>query len=468
MKVLLIVHDRNLGKNFFPLGIAYLAAYLRKIGYVVDVYCQDVYHYTEKELYDYLRDNHFDIVGLGFLAAYFHKALKIAQVINSLPDRPFFVLGGHGPSPIPEYMLQKTQADAIVIGEGELAFVDLLEALSKERPLSGVLGLSFWQDGKVVVNERHETVKNLDDLPFPAWDLFPIEHYIASTWPPAGGTDRWMALSASRGCPYRCNFCYRMTPGYRMRSVKNVIDEMRMLIDRYRINFFDFYDETWASSKARVLEFCEAILDLKSQISFGNEIKFGCNGRFNVLDKQLLSTMKEAGCRFINLGLESADQTVLDTMNKKITTEQIIEVARLCKEMGISAGLNVLWGNIGDTRESLKRTLDVLMEYQTYFQCRTFRPPTPYPGSDLYYYALKNGLLKDEDDFFHKHTAYDRMTVNFTSIPDDEFYQLMYEANEITVNAFFDAQADNLLKGLRDLYFGDDYSVRLLSYQQEH
>ncbi len=462
MKVLLIVHDRNLGKNFFPMGMAYLAAFAQQAGHEVKIYCQDVYHYTEKELFDYLCDNHFDVVGVGFLAAYFSKVLKIAEAINALPNRPFFVLGGHGPSAIPEYMLRKTKADAVVMGEGELVLVDLLDALANGREISFVPGLGFRKGNDVFINQRRELISDLDTLPFPAWDLFPMEHYIASPWPPAGGTDRWMSLYASRGCLYRCNFCYRMDPGHRMRSLGNVLEEIKIMIDLYKINFFDFYDELFAPSKRRMIEFCEAISSLNRPISFG------CNGRFNLLDRETLKIMKEAGCRFINFGLESGEQAVLDKMNKKITTEQIIEVTRLCKEMGIYAGLNVIWGNIGDTPESLKKTLAVLMEAETFFMCRTFRPPTPYPGSDLYYHALERGLLKDEEDFFNKHVAYDRMTVNFTDLPDDVFYKMLYEVNEVLIQAYFNTQAEQLLLGLRNLYFDDEYSFRLISYQQRH
>ncbi len=127
MNVLLIAYDNESYIHFFPLGLAYIGSALRNAGHNVTIYNQDLYHYPEDHLTAYLTANHFNVVGVGICGGYYQyrKLLKISEAINVVPNRPFYMIGGHGPSPEPEFFLKKTKADAVVIGEGELTSVDL-------------------------------------------------------------------------------------------------------------------------------------------------------------------------------------------------------------------------------------------------------------------------------------------------------------------------------------------------------
>ena len=445
-----------------PMGEAYLASYVRQFGHEAEIFSQDVFHYSEKQLVDYLSTERFDVIGMGFIAAYYEKALKLSQAINSVPDRPFFVLGAHAPSASPEFMLRKMGADAIALGEAELTLAQLLEALEQGSDLKEVRGLAYLEDDKLVTTGAQHLLKDLDALPFPAWDLLPMEHYLAAQWPPASSTDRCVSVFASRGCPYKCNFCYRIDPRWRARSIENVIAEVRELKDRYNANYFHFDDELFAPGRKRMLAFCEALMDADLGIVWD------CQGHFKSMDREVLQAMKEAGCKFINVGIESYDQSVLDAMHKGTTREEIRSGLSLMKELGLHAGCNVLWGNIKDSEYSLQTTLELVMEFNSNFQCRTFRPPSPYPGSPLYSYAVRQGLLRDEEDFFSKYSGYDRMTVNFTDIPEYKFYQLLHKANQTLVEIYFQAKAEEMMQGLEAAYFGAGESgkeFRLLSMQ---
>lgn len=454
MKFCFIIHPNKQKTNVFPLGPAYLGAVLRKKGHDVKMYCMDVFHYTGEDLKGYLERKDFDAVGLGFLAARFDFVDEVCKVIDSLEKRPTFIIGGPGPTPIPEYCLKRTKADIALLGESELILPEVLESLERNKPISRIKGIVYREGDKIKINEREEPVKNIDKIPFPSWDLFPIEKYVDFPFIRGEARDRVLSILSSRGCPYRCNFCYRVEKGVRLRSINNLIEEMKILYDKYKINTFQFQDELVMLSEQRISEMCNLILKEKL------DIKFDINGRLNIVNKKILKDLKKAGCVFINYGIEAYDQRVLNLMNKNLTIEQIDKGLDLTVKYGIGAGVNVIFGNLGDNEESLKRGVDLILKYPPYYQCRTIRPVTPYPGSPLYDYAIEKGLLKGPEDFFEKHKNSDAITVNFTELPDEKIYKLLYEANKKLIRAYYDKNAEKVIDGFKRLYFDKDYSFR--------
>ncbi|MCK5346539.1 MAG: cobalamin-dependent protein [Candidatus Heimdallarchaeota archaeon] len=167
-KVLFVVHDLYQAHNQFPLGIAYLAAVLRKNGIDVRIYCQDVYHYSNEELVQYLQENEFDLICLGFLAARFvETVIDLSKIINRHKKNAWFVLGGQGPSPIPEYILRRTSADIVVMGEGETTILDILKAKENEIFPFEIKGIAYKDGDHIEVNPRRLPIQDLDTIPFP-------------------------------------------------------------------------------------------------------------------------------------------------------------------------------------------------------------------------------------------------------------------------------------------------------------
>jgi anaerobic magnesium-protoporphyrin IX monomethyl ester cyclase len=458
MKILFIAYDNESYLTSFPLGIAYLASVLRKKGCDVRIYQQDVYHLPEEHLVTYLKNNNFDLVGVGVIGGYYQykKLLKISQAINSIPNRRFFfVIGGHGPSPEPEYFLRKTGADAVVIGEGEVVMSNLIDALGAGRNISAVKGVSYLDGDKVVINEREKLIKDVDDIPWPAWDLFNMDYYTMMRAPGIGLTERSQMIFTGRGCPFSCNFCYRMDPGFRPRSSENIIEELKILKSDYHVNFFEFLDDLFMISEKRVFDFCEKLI----RANLG--IRFTCQGRLNFASREVVRTLKKAGCVFINYGIEALDDQVLENMNKKLTVGQIIRGIENTIAEGIHPGLNIIWGNIGDNAETMRKGVDFIIKYSTYVQLRTIRPVTPYPGSPLYYYAIEKGLLEGPEDFYErKHVNSDLFTVNFTEHSEGKCYQLLFEANKILIEDYIKHQKESYMEQLRNLYFERNDSFR--------
>ena len=457
MNVLLVVYDNDSYIHCFPQGLAYIAAVLLKNGHDVEIYNQDMHHYTEEHLTKKLNKETFDVVGVSVIGGYYQyqKLLKISAAINNSKNRPFFIIGGHGPSPEPEFFLKKTNADVVVVGEGELTIIELLKRVVGKKSLSGIKGIAFRSGDKVYINERRQLIKNIDSIPFPAYNLFPINYYRLYRSPHVANNDFVMSVLSGRGCTFKCNFCYRMDEGFRPRSNESIIDEIRLLKRDFGITYISFSDELLMSSAERTINLCEAFLKAKLNI------RWECQGRLNYAKAEVLKIMKEAGCVFISYGIECMDDLVLKNMRKGLTTELIVKGIEATLELGISPGFNIIFGNIGENREALKRGVEFLLKYDDCAQLRTIRPVTPYPGSPLYYYAIKKGLLKDCQDFYeNKHINSDLLAVNFTDLTNDDFHMALLEANTRLAENYFRKRLSMMREQINNLYIKKDYRFR--------
>lgn len=454
MKVLLIVYDNGSHINWFPQGISYLVSYL-KTEHEVTIYNQDIYHYPESHLTNYLDNNNFDVVCLGIIGGYYQykKMLKISKAIRAAKRNHLYILGGHGPSPEPEYFLNVSNADYVVIGEGEETILDLLQYHGTNK-IKYVRGIAFFEDGKFIQTPPSPLNKNVDEIMLPSWDDFPIEHYVLSTSKPSvQGIHRMLPMISGRGCPFTCNFCYRIEKGFRARSTESILEEVKILKNKFNVTMIDFTDDLLMSSEKRTIEICEALVD--------QDIKWVCNGRLNYVTKELISLMKKAGCVYINYGIESIDDTALKLMNKKLTVEQIIKGIEATLDVGVTPGLNIIFGNLGENKHILKKDVEFLKKYSDGKELRTIRPVTPYPGSPLYYKAIEDGKLEGPKDFYeNKHLNSDLLAVNFTDMSDDEFYKELCGANLELINDYYHKNRNQCIDSAIDLYKNKNVNFR--------
>jgi anaerobic magnesium-protoporphyrin IX monomethyl ester cyclase len=457
MKCLLIVYDNDSFLNHFPLGTAYIASVLRKEGHNVTIYNQDIHHYSEEHLTNYIEKNNFELIGIGLVAGYYpyKKLLSISEAINKTKNRNDFayIIGGHMVSVEPQYFLEKTKADCVVIGESEET---IKEMVNRNIPANEVKGICLYDlEENFIVPSPRPLIKDLDSIPFPAYDLFPIDVYRLRRMPHATNKDFVMSILSGRGCPFQCTFCYRLMPGVRLRSIGSIVEEIQLLKTNYGITYIDFEDDLTMTSEIRMNELCEAFL--KNNLN----IKWYCEGRLNFVNEKILNIMKRAGCVFINYGIEALDDKVLETMKKNLTVEQIIRGVEVTRKVGISQGLNIMWGNIGDTKETLNKAVDFLINYDDCSQIRTIRPVTPYPGTELYNTTIKKGLIKDIEDFYeNKHLNSDLLTINFTDLTEEEIYDSLLDANLRLLNNYYKNKEINIIMELKNLYKGKNDSFR--------
>lgn len=433
-KALLISYDNGSHISFFPINLAYLTAAMERVDWKVDIWQQDIHHWPDEFLKGKLEYEGYDFVGLGFVGGYYQyqKAIALSAVINKCRNRSSFkfVLGGHGPAAAPEYFLNKLGADHVVIGDGEQAIFNLNSPIVD----GGRVKPHFW----------------------PAYERFPIEIYRLHRFPNSDPNEFTMPILSARGCPFKCSFCYRMTPGYFQRDVEDVMKELAYLHYDYGINQFQFADELLMSSHDRAIEFSEAIMRLPFKI------KWDCNGRLNYADPEVLKTMKRSGCNYVNYGVEALDDDVLRAMNKRLDVDTITRGVEATIAAGLTPGLNIMWGNPGDDTETLRKAVDFLLKYDGISELRTIRPVTPYPGSALFGMACKEGMIRDAADFYEqKHVNSDLFTVSFMDgIDAKEADQLLYKANERLLSAYYMRCTIAASNRAKAFYSGQDSKFR--------
>jgi len=459
-KVLFIVHDVNQEDNVFPLGVAYLSAVLKKYGADVTVCCQDVFHNTNKELADkFLKNEEYDLIGIGFMAARFKEAiLDLCKTVNECKKNAKLILGGHGPSPIPEYILKTTKADIVAIGEAEETIIEVLDAILNNCDFRDIKGIAYRDRNNIYVNERGKPVRDLDSLPFPAWNLFPMDIYTTNMkYMGQDDNEKAFQIITSRGCTNRCGFCYRLEKGIRFRSIENVIEEMKQLYNKYGVTYFVIEDELFVASIKRLKRFIHALEEnnLLHKIKYNIDVGI----RSDVATNEFAELLKDSGCCYVNIGFESVSQKCLDELKKNTTVNDNFKTAELMKKHKVPMGINFIWGIMSDNEETLRSSVDFIKKYNAYSELRTIRPITPYPGCELFYYSISKGLLSDANDFFEKFKNSDLLTVNFTDIPDNKFYKMLFEANKELILDYYThttgdmEEADGMINDFYNLYF---------------
>jgi anaerobic magnesium-protoporphyrin IX monomethyl ester cyclase len=451
MRALLVVHDNESYIGHFPFALSYIASVLRKEGVAVEIWSQDLHHWSDEKLTEYLDKEKFDIIGISMVAGYYEyrKLKSLSKAINRSKNRPAYILGGHGPAADAEFFLKKMQADIVVVGEGEETIVEVIHALASKKNLKNIDGIAYRENDTVTINKRRKLIEDIDSIPFPAYDLFPIIYYrLLRTSSLGSNTDFKMPMLSGRGCTFKCNFCFRLDKGFRPRHPESIIKEIKFLQENYNITDIAFGDELLMSSVKRTEDLCNSFIKAKLNV------RWSCNGRLNYAKPDLLRLMKKSGCMRINYGVECFDDRCLKNMNKCLTVKQIVAGVEATLAADIHQILNIIFGNIGENLDTLKKGVDFLLKYTDCVEMRTIRPVTPYPGSPLFNYAIEKGLLKDIEDFYeNKHINSDLLSVNFTDLTDDEFYDALCKANKTLIRNAFKKKEEELIKRTEELYY---------------
>jgi len=326
-----------------------------------------------------------DVVGLTAMTLMLESAAEIARVVKASPHRCVTVLGGPHITALPEETMNfYGEFDYGIIGEGELAFAEFL----KRSNNCDCKNLVHRKDGKVYVNPRREPCRNLDDLPFPDYASIVRGKNRLSIF--GSKSRRSLGIVTSRGCPGQCTFCDRGVFGRRFRchSANYVLALMKSLHDRFEVTDFLFYDDLFVANRERLIEFCDTIIKKKLPYTWS------CCARVDFLDQKLLGLMKRAGCWLIEYGIESGNQEILNKMNKRITLERIYETVQATRKADIEAKGNFIFGNIGETEQTLRDTVEFACRLPlSYFQ-HTFLAPLP--GSEVWDTASDAGEFAKE------------------------------------------------------------------------
>ena len=378
-----------------PLGVAYIAAVLENEGHIVEIIDMNVKKMNDDDLRDNLKED-VDVVGITGMITEYQKVLRMIDIAkDGFLDRKV-ILGGPLATTLPQQLLKQSKADFIVIGEGENTTPTLVQAIEHGSDIAEIKGIAYKKGKQIIINEPARQIDNLDTIPFPARHLLDMDKYIKNHLKFYGfeikGNNKIRStnLISSRGCPYNCTFCFKGMWGYkwRGRSAENIIAEMELLNEKYNVNGFFFSDDCFVIDKKRVFEF--ASLLKKSSL----DVVWCCNGRINLMQKDMLKVMHDAGCVCIEHGIESGNQSILDSMKKNITIDQTRKVVKCTKEIGINVAGYFMIGMLGETKETIRDTINFAKELDLDFY--GFSIATPLPGTELYTEAIKRGLIQTD------------------------------------------------------------------------
>jgi radical SAM superfamily enzyme YgiQ (UPF0313 family) len=350
----LLIHPRfpYRGKDSFPLGLGYLAAVAK--GNEIIVIDENVETLNLEKINP-------DIVGITSTTPSFPRAMEIAKTVKKLWRGTTLVIGGTHVTFVPEDALMGG-VDVVVRGEGEHAFLELLEG----RELGRIKGIAYMEEGRIIKTPDRELIPDLDSLPFPAWQRFPLQGYGI------------MSMITSRGCPYSCSYCSATRfwrHHVRYRSPENVLEELKLIAEQ-GFKLIRFMDSTFTLDKKRCLRICELI---KKE---GLDLKWSCETRADALDDEILEAFSTSGCNLICIGVDSGSQRVLDETNRQMRVSSIKKAFEKIRKYGIATRAYVTFGFPGESEKGVMETMKLLEEAKP--EQILLSLATAYPGTELW------------------------------------------------------------------------------------
>ena len=429
----------DLGKGIDPpLGILYLASYLRKYGppsieiVVTDGPLEGFDATVQKVL-----ESKADIVGISAVTTNIEGAYKIIDIIKKESPKTKIVLGGPHPTALPEEAFLRANPDVVIIGEGEETFQALvshfMEGKWSSQELKKIDGICLKEGNNIIRTEPRKFIQDLDIIPFPARDLVDMKKY---TGYPVSKTIPSTSIMCSRGCPFHCTFCSNNIwktsfPRYRARSPKNVVEELKELKAKWGFKeFFDYSDEFNANlSQAKNL--------LKEIISAKLSIYLKCQLRVTPIDEELVQLMKKAGVWYVHLGIESGNEETLKGIRKMVTLKEVENCCRLLKKYDIKVWGLFMYFNIWEKDgklvcEDYEKSLNTFNYAKKLYKNKLIdyfggSITTPFPGSELWDIAMRHDLIKKEclgkyNMWFYKRDL--RLVSYFPGVPESAIFKL--------------------------------------------
>jgi radical SAM superfamily enzyme YgiQ (UPF0313 family) len=379
------------------LGMAYVAAAVRAAGHRVYLRDYDV----EGKGWDIVRQDIArvkpDVIATAGFINNMDRCLKVFEIAKSVDPKIITVLGGPQATIFPDDAIQSPSLDFLTLSESEISFTRLVSYVEDRSAWKTFRGTIFRDPstGTIVKNERQPLIQDLDSLPLPAHDLYPMQLY----YPPVYIWGKKVAnIVTSRGCPYDCTFCEaKMTFGrtFRYHSEARVLKDLDFLNRQYGYDSFQFYDDIFTTHRDRVTRLCEAMIREK------RNYKWMCYTRTDRVDLELLRLMKRAGCYMISFGIESGSQVLLDKVRKKLTVETNQKGIESCVKAGLMAIGTFMLGLPGETTEQSQNTIRFALDSKLDYA--VFGITEPYPGTDMWKDALEEGYFIDADSKHSNH-----------------------------------------------------------------
>ncbi|MBI5701727.1 cobalamin B12-binding domain-containing protein [Candidatus Saganbacteria bacterium] len=431
---LIIIPPADTVKTIYPpYGSMYIASALRNKGFNPKLLNIDLERITNAEIIERIRILDPKYIGFSGIVAPSYKYLKelSRELKNAFPEKKQ-ILGG-GLASAAAVLFNNTPIDIIVKGEGDITIVELIEGLNNGRSLENIPGIYYRNDLSYNFTGDRRLITNLDSLPYPAFDLIDLDHYLPdglefmrkftkkiknnSLLDPKRKR-RMITIATSRGCFGQCSFCFRAYAGLRLFSLKYIFDLVEYCIKKYGVGFFSFGDECFAPNKQRNWQFIEEFKRRKLDVPFRI-----LGMRVDTVDKEIIEAYKEIGCWMIEYGFESGSQKMLNIMDKRVNVEQNRRVGRWTYEAGIYTSPTIVLAMPGESDRTVRESIDFLKSLNFNFKQYQYTYALPIPGSPLYDFARLSGAIEDEDEYLTSLTGSVSgagvFHVNLTDEPDE-------------------------------------------------
>lgn len=426
LNILLIMPKVDIGYQDWPVppvGIAYVSAALKAAGYFVYTLNLNLYDDNDEILKNTIYENNIDIIGTGGLIVNYHTIKDIVDKCKSIKPEVLIWVGGSliTYSAIP-VMQGISNIDIGMIGEGEITACEMLYCLEQNNAdineLLNVNGLAVrTRTGEIIITEPRAEIENIDTIPYPDYDGFRYFDMIRIFWDSDLTQIVSAPLTTSRSCPFNCTFCSKSGGSkYRQRSLQSIFEELDFLIDKYHVNRILLNDELFASNRDRIIEFCNKIAEYN--------IKWFVSLRVSKhITPELLQIMKHCGCVQILYGLESGDDSILRSMRKGITANEIERVIKITYEAGFQVRGNFIFGDTNETLETARNTLEFIRKNIEYFSSVALSPILLFPGSYLYKKAVEDKIIDNETKFIEDECP----ITNVSKMSNEEYIYLLNE-----------------------------------------
>ena len=379
-----------------PLGLAYIAACIRDISDVVIIDCEVAEQYTKTLMREINTDDDL-IVGFSANTYTYLEALRLAKMVKEHNPNAHINFGGYHATPLADVILKNRQyIDSIIIGDGEIPFRELVNALLNGNDLSKVGSLSYRKGGRIVSNPD-APLPDLDSLPYPARDLLQMEkcfsHFKNSFFYKIHKMSRMVYVNANRGCPNDCIFCSIFNKKWRTRDPKKIVDEFKYVVEVYNADSIYLVGDNLNLDSKWFLTLCDEILTQKLDIRW---VAVGANAQD--INYRLINKMAKSGCVSISYGFESGSQKMLDSMNKEYSVEKFKSTINITNNMNMHIGASFILGAPGENEATLNKTLKFIRKSN--FERVSSSSLVPLPGSKIYYKMCSIlPELKDMDMF---------------------------------------------------------------------
>lgn len=415
--------------RYIPVGLGYIVTAAKQARYDFDLLDIDLHHHDDTFVESYIRNHPYDVIAFGSIVTHYKWIKWFIQTIKQYQPHCKVIVGNSVGSSIPDLLLEKTPADVVVLGEGDVTIVEVLNALNRGNSLEGVEGIVFKSEKREIIhNGARKAVKNINELPFPDWDIFDVERYLELGKSTAYDTVYYPAeeavvlpVNTARGCVFKCTFCHYVfwNDPYRHRSAESIIGEIKRNKEKYGANYINFWDELSFSKLSQAEAIADALIAEDLGIHWTASVRSDLFGRADIPYEQRKTVAEkfvQAGALVMGYSLESANDDILLAMNKRVESAYFTEQIKLLTEVGLRSQTSLVIGYPQETLDTIRQTMQFCLDHNIYPSAGFL---LAFPATGMWDYAVEHGYITDPDAYLVSITERQDLLLNMTQIPDD-------------------------------------------------